>query len=35
LFATISTNSRARIAVAGGDRVIDGGLQSIILFVRL
>jgi hypothetical protein len=28
-------NSRAHIAVANGDRLIDGSLQLIILFVRL
>src|ERR1700756_3188283 len=29
------TNSRARIAAASGDRLVDAGLQLIVLFVRL
>jgi hypothetical protein len=28
-------NSRARIAVADGDCLIDGGLQPVIVLVRL
>jgi hypothetical protein len=31
----MASNSRAHIAVANGDRLLDGGLQPIVLFVRL